>query len=379
MKPNLKRFTATITFLALSLAGFTQTMEGDVPPVFNPIIKMHGLIHSRFEASLADSVDVQGKFSENPVKSNFRLRRLELRADVQLTSKWSGVIRIQFPDLKTSTPGRAIELAYFQYSWKDQLNIRGGQMKVPFELDELTSHEDLRLIDRGTTDRIFVSNYLASYQPGFMIYGTFLKSKTPLSYYAGIFNGSERSVPYDDNSQKNFVGRIEFSPIKSLRIAVNDQLAGVDENITGNSIGGDLSFQQRLSEKLFLILEGEYIQGPNSLLFTSSVDSSKNINDFKMSGYFGQGLLRINVMKPWLRSFEIAGKYEHTDPWTSKSAEEDVSGNSYNTITGGIGFVFLPDNDARLQFNVIHTDYETEFAGSQKNNLMFVTQLQLKL
>jgi hypothetical protein len=375
----MKRFITILLILVTTICCYSQSPEGENPTAFNPVIKMHGLIHARFESSFTDSVDVQGKFSSTPLKSNFRIRRLELRADIQLTAKWSGVIRVQFPDLKTSTPGRAIELAYFQYSWNDQLNIRGGQMKMPFELDELTSPEDLRMIDRGSTNRIFVSNYLASYQPGLMIYGTFLKSKSPLNYYAGIFNGSERSLPYDDNSQKNMVGRIEFTPIKSLRLAINDQLAGIAKGVTGNSIGGDLSFQQKLSEKLFLIAEGEYIQGPNILLYASSTDSVKNIDDFMMNGYFAQGLLRFHILKPWLRSFEIGGKYEHTDPWTSKSPDEDVSGNSYNTITGGIGFVFLPDNDARLQLNVIHTDYETEFAGSQKNNLMFVTQLQLKL
>ncbi len=377
----MKRFYTAFTFILFCLNAFSQISTTDNVPVFNPAIKFHGLIHSRFESSLSDSVDVQGKFAANPVQSNFRIRRLELRADIQLTQKWSGVIRIQFPDLKTATPGRAIELAYFQYSMRDEFNIRGGQMKLPYELDELTSHEDLRMIDRGSTDKIFVSNNLASYQPGLMIYGTFLKAKTPLSYYAGVFNGSERGVPYDENAQKNYVGRIEFNPVKSLRIAVNGQLAGVAKKVTGNSAGGDVSWQQPLSDKLLLILEGEYIEGPNIQLYNSThlIDSTAAIDQFKMSGYFGQGLLRINIMKPWCRTFEIGGRYEHTDPWNSKSATDASSGNSINTITGGIGFIFLPDNDARLQLNLVQTNYEKEFPGAQKNNLLFVTQLQIRL
>ncbi|HYV92064.1 MAG TPA: porin [Chitinophagales bacterium] len=368
--------SATICF---AISSFAQNTPDANPPVFNPAIKFHGLIHSRFETSLTDSVDVQGKFSETPTRSNFRIRRLELRADIQLNSKWSGVIRIQFPDLKTSTPGKAIELAYFQWSPMDQFNIRGGQMKMPYELDELTSHEDLRMIDRGTTDRIFVNNNLGSYQPGLMFYGTFMKAKTPLSYYAGVFNGSDRSVPYDDNPGKNYVGRIEFSPVKSLRLAVNDQYTQQAKSVSANSFGGDISWQQKLGDKMNLIVEGEYIQGPNISLFNSSLDSAKNIDDYMMSGYFGQALLRVNIMKNWCRTFEIGGKYEHTDPWDSKSASVASAGNSINTITGGIGFIFLPDNDARLQFNMIQTNYEKEFPGSLKNNLMFVTQLQLRI
>src|SRR5207244_468705 len=132
---------------------------------FNPTIKFKGLVHARYEMSGTDSVDAQGHFNADPLKSNFRLRRIELRSDIKLNEHWSGVIRVQLPELKTSafTTGKVIELAYFEYNWVDQLSIRGGQFKVPFELDELTSHEDLRMIDRGTTDKIFVNNFLASY------------------------------------------------------------------------------------------------------------------------------------------------------------------------------------------------------------------------
>lgn len=377
----MKNLFLLITSVCFAVTSFAQDTDDETPPAFNPQVKLQGLIHSRFESSLTDSVDVQGRFAATPTRSNFRIRRLEMRANIQLNKKWSGVIRVQFPDLKTSTPGRAIELAYFQFSPMDQFNIRGGQMKMPYELDELTSHEDLRMIDRGTTDRIFVSNNLASYQPGLMIYGTFLKAKTPLSYYAGVFNGSDRALPYDDNSQKNFVGRIEFSPIKSLRIAVNDQLAQLSDSVSGNSFGGDVSWVQKFGDKITLIVEGEYIQGPNISLFKSMPDTlpKEEIDQYMMSGYFGQALLRFHIMKKWCRTFEIGGKYEHTDPWNTKSASDENAGNATTTIIGGIGFIFLPDNDARLQFNFIQTNYEKEIPGSLKNNLMFATQLQLKI
>ena len=375
----MKKLFLLIISICFGITSFAQSNADTSKPKFSPVIKFHGLIHSRFESSLTDSIDVQGKFSATPSRSNFRIRRLELRADIQLNSKWSGVIRIQFPDLKTATPGKAIELAYFQWSPRDQFNIRGGQMKMPYELDELTSHEDLRMIDRGTTDKIFVSNNLASYQPGLMLYGTFMKPTIPLSYYAGIFNGGDRSVPYDDNSGKNYVGRIEFNPVKPLRLGVNAQCAQLPKKVNGNSIGADVSWIQKFGDKANLIVEGEYIQGPNISLFNSSSDTVKKIGDYMMSGYFGQALLRLNIMKDWCRTFEIGGKYEHTDPWNSKSATDAGAGNSINTITGGIGFIFLPDNDARLQLNVIQSNYEKEFPGSVKNNLMFVAQLQLKI
>lgn len=342
---------------------------------FNPTIKMKGLVHARYEASLTDSVDAQGKVSGTPVSSNFRLRRVELRSDIKLNDHWSGVIRVQLPELKSSgsTFGKVIELAYFEYKWVDQFSVRGGQFKEPFELDELTSHEDLRMIDRGPTSRLFVNNYYSSYNPGLMVFGTFLKKSTPLSYYAGVFNGSDRSVNFDVNYGKDYVGRIEFSPIKSLRLGINAQVNGIEKGITANAFGADASLQQSLNDKMKLILEGEYITGNNVLSFTGSSDTSLEMKDFRMSGYFAQALLRYSINMPGLQTLEIGGRYEHTDPLDTNG------GDDFNTITGGIGFIFLPDNDVRLQLNVVHTDYKEETEGVVKNNTMFVAQLQLKI
>lgn len=366
---------APLFLLTLLTATAAFAQDNQPASAFNPTIKMKGLVHARYESSLTDSVDVNGKFAADPVQSNFRLRRVELRADIKLNDHWSGVIRVQLPELKSAgaTYGKVIELAYFEYKYADQFSIRGGQMKEPFELDELTSHEDLRMIDRGPTSRMFVNNYYSSYQPGLMVFGTFLKKTTPLSYYAGVFNGSDRAVNTDINNGKNFVGRIEFTPIKTLRLGVNAQATGIDKGITGNAEGADVSLQQPLGDKLLMILEGEYVAGNNILSYGSSSDSTKDITNFRMSGYFGQVLFRYGINMPGLQTFEFGGRYEHTDPLESNNQDD------YNTITGGIGFIFLPDNDVRLQLNVVHTDYSTEIDGSQKNNNMFVAQLQLKI
>lgn len=176
----MKKYLLTITLFLTILTAIAQTTGGDGKPAFNPTIKMKALVHSRFEASLTDSVDLQGKVVAVPIPTNFRLRRVELRSDIKLNDHWSGVIRIQLPELKSATPtmGRVIELAYFEYKHSDQFSLRGGQFKEPFELDELTSHEDLRMVDRGPTSRLFVSNNYSSYNPGLMVLEPFSKDDT---------------------------------------------------------------------------------------------------------------------------------------------------------------------------------------------------------
>lgn len=373
-------------FIGISIFISYQLEAQDSSSSFSPTIKMKGLIHSRFESSLTDSVDVQNKFNPEPVRNNFRLRRLELRADIKLNEKWSGVIRLQFPQLKSlntnnlSSAGNVIELAYGEYKANDKLHIRFGQFKMPYEMDELISHEDLRMIDRGTTSVLLVNNLQAGYQPGLMVFGTFLKEKTPLTYYLAVVNGSSRTDNYDNNSQKNIVERVEFFPIKSFRIGLNTQQIFLNDSVHTFSYGADLQLLKYVSEKITFIMEGEYILGSNiSSYYSSLADTALTafpaINEFNLSGYFGQALVRINVNKNWCRTFEIGAKYESSDPLTT------VQENSFYSIIGNIGFIFLPENMARLQFNFIHTNWDGGIPGNESINSanMFVAQLQLKI
>jgi Phosphate-selective porin O and P len=369
------------TVILVLMTFFVRAQTTTAPPAeFKPTISFKALIQPRFESALTDSVDVaSGKVSPTPVTNNFRLRRAEIRADLKLNDHWSGTIRIQFPELKVAansvTSGRALELAYFQYDLNEKFGMRGGQMKMPYELDDLTDHSDLRMIDRGTTNQLFNNNSLVSYQPGFMVYGTFLKSSTPLNYYAGIFNSGNRAVNFDVNSGKNLVGRLEYYPLKSLRLGVNAQYVAVQSDNNGVSAGGDVSFIRDLNRHLNLTVEGEYIAAPDVNLFTADTSKTKELSNFTMNGYFGQALLKIRTNFKAFQVFEVGGKYENTDPRTQLS---DNSSLAFHTITGDIGFDFLPNNQARLQLNVIRTIYAHP-ASTSKNNTFFVMQMQVKI
>lgn len=368
------------------LACTMHTSFAQTETTFSPTVKMKALVHARFESSLTDSVDVQNTFLAEPLQNNFRLRRLEIRADMKLNENWSGVVRLQLPQLKSSavggniSAGNVIELAYAEYKTNDKLQVRFGQFKIPYELDELISHEDLRMIDRGTTSALLVKNNQASYQAGIMLFGTFLKEKTPLTYYFAAVNGNSRSANYDDNNQKNLVERIEFSPVKSFRIGINTQQTFLNDTTHTVSYGADVQYIRNISAKTQLILEGQYITGSNFTEYTADVSDTTStvipdITDYSLGGFLGQALVRFDIEKNWCKTFEIGSKYEKTDPLV------DFEGDAFSTITGNIGFIFLPDNMARLQFNFIHTDWESVLPGSETINSanMFVAQLQMKI
>ena len=93
-----------------------------------------------------------------------------------------------------------------------------------------------------------------------------------------------------------------------------------------------------------------------------------------MTGYFAQALLKVDINKSWCKTLEFGGKFENTDPNTA------IDNNDYTTITGNIGFTFLPDNAARLQFNVINTSWASPVSkGGIDASNMFVAQFQLKI
>lgn len=367
-----------LLFLFCCFAANINAQSSAETETFAPTIKVKGLIQSRFEASLTDSINVLNRYSENPVANNFRIRRAEIRTDIKLNEHFSGVARIQLPELEGNNVGRTVELAYMEFKLNKLFSVRAGQFKMPFELDELTSHEDLRMIDRGTTRDILVANNLASYQSGVMVFGTFMSDKTPLNYYLAVGNGSNRNVVIDDNTQKNVVLRLDYSLIKSLTIGANIQNIST-QNQNTNSYGADLSFQKKITPKMKLILEGEYIQGINIASFTSAiaddtVGAEYFINDFTLNGYFAQALLKLDVNKHWCNVFEIGGKFENTDPNTL------IESNAYSTVTGDIAFTFTPNNTARLQLNLIHSNWESAISpgGIDQSNI-FIAQFQLKI
>lgn len=339
---------------------------------YKPSIKVKALIQARYEATLTDSVTFNNSINPEAVNNNFRIRRAELRTDFTFNPDLKGVIRVQIPALKSSAPGAFLELAYAEWRIHPMFQITAGQFKVPFDLDELTSQYDLRMIERGTTTSLLSANSQTSYQPGVMLFGK-LKTDRPLfNYYLALQNGSNRSINFDIDNQKNITARVEYFAVEELRLAANVQKVGVEED-NGWAYGGDISWQNRLNTENLLITEVSYTKGFNSSGYINDTTDTKSLLDYGMSGYLGQVLWKTDIYKPWCRTFEIGGRYEFTDPLS------EVDENAFSSITGVVGFTFLPDNAARLQLEIARYIFEKEIPGVIKNFNRFMVQLQFQI
>ncbi|MBK6730187.1 MAG: hypothetical protein IPG60_04195 [Bacteroidetes bacterium] len=337
---------------------------------YKPSLKVKALIQTRYESTLTDNVNFSNQINPDAVNNNFRIRRAEIRTDYSFNPNLKGVIRVQIPALKSSAPGTFLELAYIEWRFKEAFVITAGQFKVPFDLDELTSHTDLRMIDRGTTSSLISANSQASYQPGIMITGSFNNERPVLNYYFAIQNGSNRAVNFDIDNKKNVTARLEYFLYKELRLGGNVQLVGLNED-NALGFGGDISLQKRLNTKNLLIAEASYSQGVNSSIYLNDTAAIKELDNYMLNGYFGQLVWKTDIMKKWCRTFELGGKYELTDPLL------EINQNAFSVITGIIGFNFLPNNTARLQLQIENFIFEKEIPGVTKNFTRFVTQFQL--
>src|SRR5205823_2291480 len=147
-----------------------------------------------------------------------------------------------------------------------------------------------------------------------------------LTYYAAVVTGGERGLNFDNTYGKNPIGRIEFTPIKGLRLAVNGEMAPITKDVNGFAYEGDVQVKEKFSDKVNIWAEAEYVQGTNVTSYKADTASGKDVSNFRMSGYYALALLRFELNQPWCKTLEIGGRYEFTDPLNN------ADNNGYTTL-----------------------------------------------
>jgi hypothetical protein len=156
------------------------------------------------------------------------------------------------------------------YLAEEALRIQLGQFKKPFSRIRMESPWDLLLPVRGLLNRHAISKTrYAGYggrDVGLMVSGRF-KEMARLAYYLGVFSGP-RYVDRTENSNWDYVARLQVRPFKGLRVAVNashkvyhykeggtltDKGLVRGASYTGNLFGADVRY--KLGD-LTLLIEG---------------------------------------------------------------------------------------------------------------------------
>src|SRR5436305_9636303 len=176
-----------------------------------------GFIQANFEDG--DVSAFEGRFGQTALKDRFRLRRARINLTGDFAENFDFKMEGDFGQgdglnsNRTAFSGTDIFVNWHQYP---EAQIKVGQWKAPFGLEQLTPDTTLYLIERSLpTGAITPDRQIGAQLWGKPFAGIWPDQKDLLTYYAGIFNGNGRNVSVNDNNNFMYVGRLESTLFKS--------------------------------------------------------------------------------------------------------------------------------------------------------------------
>src|SRR5207244_3649900 len=258
----------------------------------------------------------EGRFGQTALKDRFRLRRARINLTGDFAENFDFKIEGDFEQNdgtsgnRTDFSGTDIWLNWHQFS---AAQIKAGQYKAPFGLEQLTPDTALFIIERSLpTGAITPERQIGVELWGKPFANVWPDQKDLLTYYAGIFNGNGRNINNNDNNNFMYVGRLELMPFKgkifgqtsSLKLG-GDVLNSRDDKGTNISPSGNLLVNSDGSLSSFTL--------PGADERTAwSVDAWLNIGPFDLIGEYLQEKVNgrtVNGVPPGFANFTTDGFY----------------------------------------------------------------------
>jgi phosphate-selective porin OprO and OprP len=375
--------------------------EEEKAPVYvvprGPEIKLvlGGFIQFNFEDG--DVSAFEGRFGMTALKDRFRLRRARINLTGDFAENFDFKIEGDFENSDGISSGRtAFEATDIFVNWHQfpEAQIKLGQWKAPFGLEQLTPDTILFVIERGLPTGALTPER----QIGVQIWGKpftniWPEQKELLTYYAGIFNGNGRNTTINDNNNFMYVGRLELQPFKG-------KLLGQDSSL---KLGADVLNSRddkgtNISQTLNLLVNADGSLSPYVLPGADkrtgwSVDAWLNIGPFDLIGeYLAEDVDGRTVAgtPPGFANFEPSGwyiqgsyflvpkkfqavvKFEDLNPG-------QVANDGIHSITGGLNY-YIHGDAIKLMVDYVHTwsdfrEAHPEFGDDQFDQVLARVQL----
>jgi len=346
------------------------------PPVYvlprGPEIKLTlgGFIQVNFEDG--DVSAFEGRFGQTALKDRFRLRRARINLTGDFAENFDFKIEGDFEQSDGLSSSRtAFEATDIFVNWHQfpEAQVKIGQWKAPFGLEQLTPDTTLYIIERSLPTGALTPER----QIGVQLWGKpfahiWPEEKDLLTYYAGIFNGNGRNTTNNDNNNFMYVGRLELLPFKgkifgqdsSLKLG-GDVLNSRDDKGTNISQSGNLLVNTDGSLSAFTL--------PGADERTAwSVDAWLNVGRFDLIGEYLEEYVNgrtVNGVPPGFANFTTNGYYITAGyfliPQKLQAAVrwEDLNpgqrgDDGIHSITGGLNY-YVHGDDIKLMVNYIHT------------------------
>jgi len=339
----------------------------------------------------------EGRFGKTALQDRFRLRRARINLTGDFAENFDFKVEGDFEQSdgtsnnRTDFSGTDIFVNWHQFP---EAQIKVGQWKAPFGLEQLTPDTTLFLAERSLpTGAITPDRQVGAQLWGKPFTNIWPEQKDLLTYYAGIFNGNGRNTTVNDNNNFMYVGRLELMPFKgkifgqdsSLKLGA-DVLNSRDDKGTNISQSLNLLVNSDGSLSPFVLpgadertawgvdawlklgrfdLIGEYLQEKVDGRTVAGVPPG--FADFTTNGFYVTGAYYLIPKK-----LQAVIRWEQLNP--------GQKGNDcIHSITCGLNY-YIHGDDIKLMANYIHTWSDFRQANPQFGDDQFdevIMRLQL--
>jgi phosphate-selective porin OprO/OprP len=346
------------------------------PPVYvvprGPEIKLTlgGFIQANFEDG--DVSAFEGRFGLTALKDRFRLRRARINMTGEFAENFDFKIEGDFENSDGISSNRtAFSATDIFVNWHQfpEAQIKVGQWKAPFGLEQITPDTSLFTIERSLpTGALTPERQLGAQIWGKPFTNLWPEQKDLLTYYAGIFNGNGRNTTVNDNNNFMYVGRLELMPFKGKLFGQDSSLKlGGDVLNSRDDAGTNISQTLNLKvnadgslspftlpgadERTAWSLDAWLTIGPFDLIgeyFQEDVDGrtvaghAPGFADFEPSGWYVQGSYFLIPKK-----LQAVAKWEALNPG-------QFGNDGIHSITGGLNY-YIHGDSIKLMANYVHT------------------------
>jgi len=328
-----------------------------------------GFIQVNFEDG--DVLAFQGNFGQTALKDRFRLRRARINLTGDFAEQFDFKVEGDFEQsdgISSSRTDFSATDIFINWHQFPAAQIKIGQWKAPFGLEQLTPDTSLYTIERTLpTGAITPERQIGVQLLGKPFTNVWPDQKDLLTYYAGIFNGNGRNINNNDNNNFMYVGRLESTLFKDvfgkgsfLKLG-GDVLNSRDDKGVNISQSGNLLVNADGSLSPFTL--------PGADERTAwSVDAWLKVGPFDLIGEYLQEKVNgrtVNGVPPGFANFTTDGFYvtggyfliprklQVVVQWQDLNPGQKGDDGLYS-ILGGLNY-YIHGDDLKLMVNYLHT------------------------
>jgi phosphate-selective porin OprO/OprP len=346
------------------------------PPVYvqqrGPELKLvlGGFIQTNFEG--IDVSPFEGRFGQTALKERFRLRRARINLTGEFAEQFDFKIEGDFEQSDGTSPSNRTDFSatdiFVNWHKFPEAQIKIGQWKAPFGLEQLTPDTSLFTIERTLPTGAITPER----QIGIQLWGKPLAHVWPeeqdlLTYYAGVFNGNGRNINNNDNNNFMYVGRLESTLFKSKMWGESFLKLGADVLNSRDDKGTNISQTLNLLVNPDGSLSAFVLPGADERT-AWSVDAWLRFGPFDLIGEYLEEYVNgrtVNGVPPGFNDFTTNGYYitggyflipkklQAVVQWQDLNPGQRGS-DGIHSILGGLNY-YIHGDDLKLMVNYIHT------------------------